>query len=158
MKLKLNNGEFALIDKEDFERVSKFNWGISKRKNYNYVVRWDFINGKRKAVYLHRFIMNCPKGMVVDHIFGDTFDNRKSKMRICTHQQNGFNQKTQTRKKSSIYKGVHWNERGQIWISSTKLNKKYVYIGSFKKEKDAARAYNKKVKELFGVFSCLNLI
>jgi len=46
-----------------------------------------------KFVRLSRFIMNPPAGLVVDHINGDGFDNRRENLRICTQRQNTLNRK-----------------------------------------------------------------
>ena len=58
--------------------------------------------------------------------------------------------------KSSKYIGVSLNKRYNKWQSEiTHQNKKYS-LGSFKDEKQAAEAYNKKAVELYGEFANLN--
>lgn len=57
---------------------------------------------------------------------------------------------------SSKFKGVHWSKRRNHWIAQIKLNKKGRYIGSFKKEKEAALAYDQMALELFKDFAYLN--
>lgn len=54
----------------------------SKRNYYAYVM----IHSKK--VRLHRYITDCPKDMVVDHINGNTLDNRMGNLRIVTQTEN----------------------------------------------------------------------
>ena len=79
----------VLIDIEDSEKVKDFKWYIDKNE---YIVSKCKKTG-HKGLYLHRFIMNCPEDMVVDHINHNTLDNRKSNLRICTQHENTFNKK-----------------------------------------------------------------
>lgn len=59
---------------------------------------------------------------------------------------------------TSKYKGVHWYKQSKKWMVQIRLNDKQIYLGLFEREDDAARAYNKKAKEIFGEFACLNKI
>ncbi len=70
-----------------------------------------------KFVSLSRFIMKPPLGMVVDHINGDRFDNRRENLRITNHRQNGLNRKTRN---SSGFAGVCVCKRknGKTYIKS----------------------------------------
>lgn len=61
-----------------------------------YFSRWK--HGKHE--YLHRSIINCPPGMVVDHINGDINDNRKINLRICTVKENNNNKKIHREQKA----------------------------------------------------------
>lgn len=58
---------------------------------------------------------------------------------------------------SSQYKGVSWHTKELIWISRITFNRKEIYIGRFKDEIEAAKAYDEKAKELFGKFAYLNI-
>lgn len=81
---------WTFIDKEDFDKVNSLpnTWGVNKSgSNLLYVI--GTANGITYS--LHRFIMNCPAGMVVDHINHDTLDNRKSNLRIVTPYENSQN-------------------------------------------------------------------
>lgn len=104
----------------------------------------------------HRFIMDAPKGVLVDHINHNTLDNRKINLRLCNRSQNMWN-----RKRScgvSKFKGVHWCNERQKWRTQIYLNNKRVHSRRFKCEKQAALFYNEKALELFGEFAHLNLI
>lgn len=84
------------IDDDDFDKIKKYNWRaqVMKRTGYDqiYVISHQRIAPyKNKTIYLHRLIMNCPEGMVVDHINGDTLDNRKVNLRVCTRSENLLN-------------------------------------------------------------------
>lgn len=82
IKIPYKNEVFeVLIDKEDIEKIKNETLHIFKNGK-NYRCRTG------KHIYLHRIVMDCPKGMVVDHINHNTLDNRKVNLRICTPQDN----------------------------------------------------------------------
>src|SRR5699024_2779496 len=141
----LTQGQFAKVDNEDFDRLKGINWCAGP---LGYVVN-------KKFGRMHRYIMDCPEEMVVDHINHDTLDNRKNNLRIATHRQNNFN-RTTSHESSSQYKGVSWNNEAIKWSASIRLNGEQIHLGLFKNEKEAAEAYDKKALELFGEFAYLN--
>ena len=103
--------------------------------------------------------MNCPKDKQVDHKFGDTLDDRKSQLRICTNQQNNYNKSKILKKCSSIFKGVVWNKLLNSWRADIKINKFHSkFLGSFKSESEAAIAYNNAAEKYHGEFARLNII
>ena len=160
----------VLIDDEDLESVQEHTWHVIKAHNGKFYVNthvkhpdggiyesgYDKGRPKRTLLQLHRFIAKAPKGKVVDHINGNTLDNRKENLRIVTHKQNSMNQmKTRTHKgkpTSSKYRGVSFVERRNRWIARCSGH----HVGYFKEENAAAEAYDKKAKELFGEYANLN--
>ena len=96
--------------------------------------------------------LEFPEGMEVDHINGNSLDNRKSNLRICTHKENVRNQKLSAANTSG-YRGVSWNKASKKWEAYIKVNQKRIYLGKFVDILDAARAYAKKAKECFGEFA-----
>ena len=115
------------------------------------------MNGSRNRS-IHRFIMNFPKGMDVDHINGDALDNRKENLRICTRSENCRNKKVRSDSKSG-YKGVHQrppNGRYQAYIGDPTRKGRHMYLGHHDSAEEAARAYDKKAIELHGEFASLN--
>ncbi len=150
----VNQGKYiALIDDEDFERVSQFNWCAVHRKNTIYASRSVIEDGKRVYYYLHRFIMNTPRELNSDHIDHDGLNCQKYNLRDCTQQQNLRNKK---HSQKVNYKGAHWSKRAKKWQSAIYFNKKLIHLGYFKTEIEAANAYDAKANELYGEFAYLN--
>lgn len=139
--VRLLKGEDCLIDDDNFELVSKYKW--HKIKSYGYAMS----NGIR----MHRLIMDCPKGMEVDHINGNTLDNRKCNLRICSHADNQKNMKVRTDGVSK-FKGVSWDKQMYKW----RVRVQNQFIGLFDNERHAAMAYDLNAKQLFGEFAQLN--
>ncbi len=138
------------IDEEDAERVSKYLW----RLDCGYMTASQKkINGIKNRLKLHRYIMQAPFGMQVDHINHDPLDNRKNNLRICLNRQNQYNQKISIRNTSG-YKGVR--KIGKRFIAKIKFQKKDFHLGCFNDIKEAARAYDEKAKELFGEYAFTN--
>ena len=156
---------FAIVDDEDYDYLIQFNWSVAKSyRTLFYAMRgtWDKITHKKSCIQMHRLIMNCPQGMVIDHINHDGLDNRKENLRICTHAENSRNRKMGHRTDSK-YKGVlryKDKRRPKInkWKAIISTGGKCLYLGSYNTEKEAAIAYNAKAKELFGEFAYLNVI
>lgn len=137
---------FFEVDEDDFSSVNEHNWHLLRGK---YVYRTENIKGKKKTILLHRQLMNPPRNLFVDHINGDGLDNRRSNLRVCTHQQNLWNI---SKKK---FKGVYIDRHGKIF-SQIHYRGKSIYLGQFPTRKKAAIAYNTKAKELFKEFANLN--
>ena len=156
--IELTKGKRAIVDDEDYNRVNQYKWHvIYKRFALNKHITF-FATRTTKEHYnlsMHRFILNIPKGINVNHINHITLDNRKSNLRVCTQQQSMFNQKLQV-DCSSRFKGVCWEKRRGKWKAQIQKNKKSIFIGRFLTEEEAALAYNNKASELFGNFAFLN--
>ncbi len=76
----------ALVDDEDFEFLNDFTW---RKHSAGYAVRYE--RGPQHTHYMHRIILNAPKGLEVDHANGCRFDNQKSNIRLCTRLENRRN-------------------------------------------------------------------
>ena len=102
-KIKLTQGKVALVDDEDYERVSKIKWAAEQcstvKSNY-------YARNRNQNIKMHRLIMDLDKSdLVVDHINHNTLDNRKKNLRICTKAENNRNRKnnlTKTNKRKII--------------------------------------------------------
>jgi hypothetical protein len=77
--------EFALVDDEDFARLSRVKWKATPLKagGKRFAVRNTRVDGRHVTEYMHRVVMNAPTGMDVAHVNHNTVDNRKANLRIC---------------------------------------------------------------------------
>ena len=149
----LTQGKFAIVDAEDYERLSKYKWHVDKGDSTYYAARG--IVGKNFR--MHREILNAPEGLVVDHRNHNGLDNRRENLRLCTVAENNMNRRPSKRaNKSSRFKCVSWDKRRKRYQAYIQQNGKTVRIGRFKSEVAAAKAYDEKAKELFGEFAYLN--
>jgi hypothetical protein len=141
----LTQGKIALVDDEDFEYLNQFKWSARQGKSTWYAVRHDRSIPFRKFFYMHRQIMNAPKGMDVDHLDGDGLHNWRGNLRVCSHLENQRNRKRQ-KNNTTGYIGVSGTKcktyTATIWVSG-----KRNHLGSFRSPEEAARAYDKEARK-----------
>jgi len=156
-KIRLTEGKFALVDQQDFYWLNSFDWFAKKNNKSFYAIRLDNDNSKWPTfVYMHREIMNFPKGLFVDHRNRDGLDNRRSNLRIATRCQNRCNTNINKVGCSSQYRGVTWDKQVKRWRVGLQSQGKYIGIGYFDSEIAAARAYDEAAKKYHGEFARLN--
>ena len=122
--------------------LNKFNWCAMQGRSGVYARRaLPLLNGKQRCQRMHRVIMGLPDTGFpqVDHINGNTVDNRKCNLRIVTNRQNGMNRH---QKKTSKYPGVFWATRECRWVAQAQIDRKHICIGYFKSEDEAHEAYS----------------
>lgn len=164
--IRISKGFSTIVDDEDFVFLSKMKWCAKLAIDYSrsgkvYVMRTEKLpDGNKKNVYIHRLLTGALDGQYVDHINGDTLDNRRSNLRVCTSGENSYNQSKRRINCTSKFKGVSWNTRLKKWVAQCGGPKtpgiKNQYIGCYDSELDAARAYNEAAIKRFGQFAKLN--
>jgi DNA topoisomerase IB len=134
-------------------------WCVSKqigKRNY-YATKGRRIDNKIKTVKMHRLILGItdPK-ILIDHIDGNSLNNRKNNLRIVN---NGGNRQNSVKIKmgTSKYKGVVKTKDG-FYIARITFNGSLINLGRFKTEDEAGIAYNQGAKKYFGVYANLNNI
>jgi hypothetical protein len=160
-EIQLTQGKVALVDDEDYARVSALKWNVQYDKTKDRWVavrRGPVIDGKSSTLMMHRFILGITDmTMEVDHIYHDTLDNRKSQLRVVTSSQNNQN-RHKSKNCSSKYKGVCYVKRLKKWSGYITVDRKIKYLGLFLNEIDAAKEYNKMAIIHFGECCLLNQI
>lgn len=136
-----------IFDIDDFDKVSRYHW-------YEETNGYIRSSGKKKEdkVFLHRLVMNASDDINIDHINHNTFDNKKSNLRIATTSQNAMNRIKGSNNTSSVT-GVVWVKSRNNWKAEIKLNDKMIYLGNYEKFEDAVKARKDAEDIYFGEFS-----
>lgn len=147
-----SDGTAITVDDEDLAYLSQWKWHI--RRGSRSVYAWARIerDGVTKHTYMHRLLVDPPSGLLVDHINGDSLDNRRSNLRTATPSQNSQNRRTTP---PSGYRGVT-RHKGRNWQAQLTYGGKNHYLGVYTDAVAAARAYDSKALELFGDYARLN--
>jgi len=133
------------IDDEDYQFLCKYKWKTN-------IGGYAYANFNSGSFYMHRMIMDAPKGLEVDHIDGDVTNNQKENLRICTGRNNSCNRKIQGG--TSKYKGVYWKKDLEVWeVHINYAPNKVKYLGIFTNEDVAANCYNYWALYYFGEFA-----
>lgn len=160
-EIQLTRGYVAIVDDEDYERVAQHKWQANIFPRADGSLNVYAQRGVRKSdgcksvQRLHRFILDAPAGMDIDHINGNSLDNRRSNLRVCTRSENMCNQRPRACG-SSAFKGVSWFKRDAKWRAQIRIDGKTINLGCFTSEIDAARAYDAAATKNYGEFARTN--
>lgn len=134
--------------------------GIKNRIHLSYRVgirndkMYAFTSLRKKKYYIHRLVLNASNGLCVDHINGDTLNNCRDNLRLCSVSENAQNRfYTKNKDSTSKYKGVSIYRKTGSFRARITINGKQKTIGYFKREEEAMEAYCKYANNLFGEFA-----
>lgn len=141
---------FAEFDDDLAERFSPDEWRAHRYRASFYIRR----RSAKHTVLAHREILGCTKGdgRVVDHIDGDTLNNRKANLRIVDAEKNAWNRASTS--KTGFF-GVQEVTPGRF-TGKVRHRGELHYCGYFRNARDAAIAVNQKLIDLRGDFARLN--
>lgn len=150
-EIKLTKGQVALIDAADYEFASQFKWHALPSHGRFYAARRISVGGVRRVLRLHRVLVDAPDDMLVDHKNGDSLDNRRDNLRICTASENSVNWHRRSAKKSCAFRGVsrHSATRWRVKLDNR-------HLGLFADQTEAARAYDREALRVHGEFAITN--
>ncbi len=149
---------FTMVDDEDFAFLNQWKWKVATTGCKKYAAKSNSFGGKDWCTYIHRVLLFATQGVEVDHINGDSLDNRKRNLRLCTRSQNVANTTKMRGPRSSKYRGVSWNKKGKMFLAQLYVGGKHVFRGLFEDEIDAAMAYNAVALQYHGKFAKPNII
>ena len=146
----INSDKVTLVDDGDYEEVSKYRWCLTPQGYARNTLR------RKHNIFMHRLILKSPKGIGTDHINRNTLDNRRENLRFATQSQNNMNSLKHRDALTSRFKGVSWQKAREKWMAVIGIDGKYIFLGRFNSEEQAARAYDRAALKHFGEFARVN--
>lgn len=134
-----NCNEYFICDINDWDKLKVYAW---RKDNVGYPTTNIKKDGKIQPIRFHRLIINCPKGLQIDHIYrvkDGVCDNRKSNLRVVTKQENTHNRSLYAHNKSG-YNGVGFYKAYKKWRARISIDGKDTTIGYFENIEDAIKA------------------
>jgi hypothetical protein len=139
----------CLFDQCDQELISRYSWSLHS-KGYAQTTIGN------KTVLMHRLILGIVDNpeIEVDHRFHNRLDNRRSKIRPCTHSENRRNARKLKESAHSQYKGIY-NDLGR-WHVQIMQDEKVKNLGRYNNEITAAKVYDNRAIEIFKDYAFVN--
>lgn len=140
------SGIILTADAEDYELLSKYSWSISK-------TGYPVANISGRVTKLHRYLLNIKDpNVIVDHINGNPFDNRRQNLRLCKNAENVRNCKV-SKNNTSGYTGIQKVKKSGKYRARITINRKEINLGRFEKIEDAIKARVEAERKYFGDFA-----
>jgi len=151
----LTLGYKAIVDDEDYERLSIISWFAQFNRCRSRVYARGAFGprtaraGRRRTIMMsHAILGTPPKGHCVIHLNGDSLDCRNQNLRFADDIQRQAMKSVSQNKKSSQYKGVFFeNGKWRVRVSYFNIQSPG---GFYRDEVEAAKAYDEKARLIFG--------
>lgn len=158
-EIPLTKGCVAIVDDEDYDWLNQWKWhAAGPPQKRPYAARRVFVgDGSRRSsvTMMHYFLLPRLDGLYVDHMNGDSLDNRRCNLRYCTMAENNRNL-SHHRDGRSLYKGVSWSKSKNRWRASICIERRQTHLGYFASQELAAAAYDEAARRNYGAFARLN--
>lgn len=144
--LPIQFGIAVKVDDDVYAWASKFSWKLTAGKSRK---RYVYRQSGCDRILLHREIMGNPRGLLVDHRYGDTLDCRRQNLRVATAAQNAANRFL----RPGQLRGVKYRKRFKLWEAVIFCGGIRYVIGRFTDAIDAMNAYDQAARMLRGDFA-----
>lgn len=150
--VKCSDGAAFEISLEDLPTVKKYQWWVDKQGYVKTKVN-------NRGALLSRLLLGINgqgRSVFVDHISGDTLDNRRSNLRVCKPAENIRNRKLNSNNQTG-YKGVSYHQRLKKYRSDIRAGGgRTIYLGVYETPEEAAAAYDQAASFYHGEFARTN--
>lgn len=154
VELPLSRGLVAIVDADDPLEPWSWKWyAHSGGHCIFYAARRAYSDGKGALIYLHRFLLDAPEGLQVDHVNHNGLDNRRANLRLATPSRNTQNQSGLLSTNTSGYRGVFRYKLVGRWRAGIRLDGSTRHLGYFDTPEEAARTFDRAAVEMFGEFA-----
>jgi hypothetical protein len=170
--IQTNKGEVILVGKKYLNELKKYTWMLDAN---GYAVTTICIMSRKesretgisrsKSLKMHRLIyelshnVNLKSKEHIDHIDRNKINNTVSNLRISGIGTSINQINVGLRKDNTTgFKGVIFRKRTNKYEAKISYRSKRIWLGAYEDIIDAAKAYNKKAKELFGNCCYLNKV
>ena len=155
------NGEKVKIDAEDFERVNAKSWRViyTGKAQKPSVVTSVRTGESVRTMTLGQFLMNPKKGFLVyPRRWQQGLDYRKHNLLVCSMKERQRMLPKRKDNTTSQYKGVSFVKSKKVWRARLEKDGRSHFLGDYESEDQAALAYNKAAREIFGDIAYQNQV
>jgi hypothetical protein len=151
-----NCDDYAIIDKENYDKVKSICWfRVAKANTYYAVANIPIDQQKfygKKTIMMHQILCPSEKGHMPDHKDGNGLNNINRNLRPTTRSQNNMNRALMSNNTSGIA-GVVWNDKQKRWIARIGMGAGRKHLGSFIYKKDAIKVRKEAEERYFNKHS-----
>lgn len=142
--IETSHGDMILVDEEDLDLAMRYSWCVNGSG-------YAHAHIDHKWIPIHRYLLGITDPAVtVDHINGNTLDNRRSNLRVCSQAENVLNKRI-GKNNTSGHAGVVKLPSGNFGVKITRAGKT-IWLGTFKRFEDAVRVRKDGEERIFGIY------
>lgn len=149
--IKLTQGKEALVSDEDFDYLNQFSWHLNVSPTDNFYAQRSWREGKKGYGQLMQKAVAERMKLTGRLTFKDGNRLNCQRENLIPELQRGLRRSIP----KSGYRGVYAGYKGK-WNAQISHRQKTVHLGCFTSIDEAAKAYDKKARELFGDYAVLN--